>query len=224
MSMIRWISSLIAAAALVVGPLVPGASAKPGHETEAELRRIEIVGPGLVEPITLTPEEEEPWMLGLPERKWRVPNVDGALTPDAELGFSYRVWVFVRCDGSPRTLMQTLYPFAVGGPQILTPPYAIFCGETMPQGYFPAPVSVLEHFEARGLGRHIPDESTAASGSARSADETAAAGGGSSSNPALPLAVILAAAALVLAVLVMRRRGQLADQGSLGGTASSDAG
>lgn len=133
------------------------------------------------------------------EEKWSEPNAGGAIGADVELGFSYRVSLFVDCAGRRSTLLQTLYPFAVGGPQVLTPPDAEVCGGPLPAGYFPAPDPLLEHFRERGLASHIPTAADPPGSAADAGDEAAAAlagePGGSSTT-----ALLVGLAALALAL------------------------
>jgi hypothetical protein len=195
----------IAAAALFV---LPWPAQSKGLEEHA---RVAIRGPGLAEPIRLSGEDAFVFVQrsGAFQPKWDVPNLGGNLTPDAELGTAYRATVRMRCwNGKAVRYIQTLYPEAPGGLQVLTPPGAAQCfGRSMP-GYWPAADELLTLLVNKGLPASTGEDGT---GDERPTTQAVAADGGSggSFGAGLAITVALAAALALLGIafgLASRRR------------------
>ena len=170
-----------------------------------------IRGPGLAEPIRLSGEDA--FLVversGAFQAKWDVPNIGGNLTPDAELGTTYRAAVRMRCwNGKVVRYTQTLYPEAPGGLQVLTPPGAGQCFGLVP-GYWPASGELLSLLLTNGLPASTGEQGT---GDERPAAQAIPEGGsGGSFGAGLAITVALAAALALLGIAIglasRRRRG-----------------
>jgi hypothetical protein len=154
-----------------------------------EHSRVTITGPGLSAPLRLHGDDAMMYLanMGLSETKWQVPNIGSTLDPQADLGSAYTAVVDVDCGSGRRArFRQTLYPYALGGLQMLTPDGATWCsGQDVKAGYWPAPDELLHALFAKGLPATPPGGAQAAS----TRDRALAASAGS--GPTGPIAVVV---------------------------------
>ncbi len=168
---------------------------------------VTIRGPGLGTPIHLSGDEAESWMddTGSYELKWNVPNVDGRLRRNVDLGVGYPVRVRMDYNCAPGhhgTFEETLYPYAPGGPQIFVAKGTKVCTfDPMPAGYFPTAHALLPRLQADGL----PAPTTLPA--SVTAQESARASGSSSGiAPTVPILALMTGLGLATFGLAWRRR------------------
>jgi hypothetical protein len=186
---------------------IMGAVATPAQAKAFEHSRVTITGPGLSAPLRLHGNDAVAYLsgVGLSEPKWQVPNIGGTLDLHADLGSPYAAVVDIDCAAGRRAAFrQTLYPYAPGGLQILTPDGATWCsGQDVKAGYWPASDELLQALFAKGLPATPPGGVQATSSWDRA---TIAASG--SSGPSGLTAALIAVACLGFGglVVVIRRR------------------
>jgi hypothetical protein len=182
--------------------------ALPAEAKGFEHARITITGQGLGAPIRLHGNGAVAYIsgAGLGESKWQVPNIGATLDPHAKLGPAYTAAVNIGCSGRTRVeFRQTLYPYAPGGLQILTPDGATWCfGDDVKAGYWPASDELLQTLFAKGLPATPPGGVQAAS--TRDRATIAATGGSGPSAPMVALIVLAACLGFGGLILVVRRR------------------
>jgi hypothetical protein len=88
---------------------------------------------------------------GLFEVKWDEPNLGGTLSGSADLGTGSKVLVRFGPECPDDVVHQVIYPYVEGGPQVFTPPGEVMCGNPVPDGYYPAPVHLLDVLVKAGL-------------------------------------------------------------------------